>query len=90
MAAAAFTPPNSPAAPGPFVHGFAVVAPSNTVPLPFITRGIYVGGAGDVLVLLAADTRMQLFKAVHAGTIIDVCATQVRVGTTATSLICLA
>ena len=86
---AGFTPPNSPTAPGPFVHGFAVVAPSNT-PLPFVTRGIYVGGAGDVQVLLGADTWMQLLKAVHAGTIIDVCATQVRLGTTATSLICLA
>lgn len=67
-------------------HAFAVV-PSDTVDLPFVTRFIYVGGAGDVsLITLGGET--VVFKAVPVGTTLKVQATRVTsTNTTATNLL---
>lgn len=87
---AGFQPPNAPVGPGPFVHGVAIVT-SDTVPLPFITRGIYVGGAGDVTLVLAGDTTVVTFKAVPQGTMLPVCTQLVHATlTTATLMTALA
>lgn len=86
---APFTPPSAPIAEGPFVHGQPIV-PSDTVLLPHLTRGIYVGGDGDVTLLLAGDKGGSItFTAVVAGTTLNVCAQQVFASTTATLLVAL-
>ena len=67
----------------------AAITPSDTIALPGgTTRGVYVGGAGNVVALIggAAVT----FTAVPAGSILPVAATRVNAtGTTATALVAL-
>lgn len=68
------------------------ITPHATNALPAVTKGIYVGGGGDITLRSidgAADT---LFKAVPQGTILDVRASHVRAGagTTASFLVGLA
>lgn len=67
----------------------AAITPSDTVALPGgTTRGVYVGGAGNVVALIggAAVT----FTEVPAGSILPVAATRVNAtGTTATALVAL-
>lgn len=77
----------------PFQNGVAAT-PSDTVDLPVITRGIYVGGAGDLTVNLAGQdgslSNPVLFKAVPVGTTLWIKATRVKAtGTTATDLTAL-
>lgn len=69
-------------------------APSQTSPATFaevptadtdfsyISRGIYVGSAGDVALKMAENGATRVFKAVPAGTILPVAATQVIAATT--------
>jgi len=62
------------------------VTPSDTVDLPVLTRGIYVGGAGDVVVVFKNDATAT-FTAVPAGTLLPVAARRINsTGTTATNL----
>lgn len=70
---------------------FVAVVPSNTVDLTKPCRGLYVGGAGDIMAVpLAAPGTAVLFKAVPAGTVLPIVATRVNAtGTTATDIVAL-
>jgi hypothetical protein len=79
----------------PSVKGFAIT-PNDAVILPIKPKkGVYVGGTGDVAVILAADdpnntgtTGILIFKNVPAGTVLDIIPKRVMLaGTTATHLI---
>lgn len=72
--------------------GFAAaVAPADTDLAGGFTRGLYVGGTGDVAVLMAGDQAGSVvtFTAVPAGTILPIRVSQVRLATTATLIIAL-
>jgi hypothetical protein len=69
---------------------FGVVTPSDTVDLPYITRGIYVGAAGDVAVVPANGGSPVVFAGVAAGTILPIQVSRIRTtGSTSTSIIAL-
>lgn len=75
-----------------FPPGFlklAAVTPSDTVPLAdFPTQALYVGGAGDVSVVVPPNAQVVNYPAVPAGATLPVRATHVRAtGTTATNII---
>jgi len=68
----------------------ALITKSDTVALPFVTRAIYVGGAGNISMQLVNDKAPVLFTAVPVGTVLYVRAQQVySTNTTATLLIAL-
>jgi len=64
------------------------VTPHDTNELAFIPRGIYVGGSGDIAVILADDTAAVTFVGVLAGTVLPVRPKIIKAtGTTATSIV---
>jgi hypothetical protein len=68
---------------------FAAVTPSDSVDLAYITRAIYVGGAGDVSVLNASGATV-VFTAVPAGTVLPISTARIRAsGTGATAIVAL-
>ena len=70
----------------PARNAFAVT-PHNTNELSNITRGLYIGGGGDVKVTTVAGSTVT-FSAVPAGVILPVCAKIVfATGTTATLIL---
>jgi hypothetical protein len=65
------------------------VTPSDATDLDFIARGLYVGGAGDVKLVMVSGA-VVTFKAVPVGTTLNVRFTRVEAtGTTATQLVAL-
>lgn len=67
-------------------NGFAI-APNDTQNLPFLVKGIWVGGAGIVVVVLLGGDTVTL-AGVPAGTLLNLNATKVfSTGTTATLLV---
>jgi hypothetical protein len=69
---------------------FGVVTPSDTVDLPYITRGIYVGATGDVAVVPASGGAPVVFAGVAAGTILPIQVSRIRTtGSTSTSIVAL-
>jgi hypothetical protein len=67
-------------------HAFEI-APNDAAPLPFVTRALYVGGAGDVALRLMGGAEVT-FRGLQAGSMIPIRADMVRsAGTTATGLI---
>lgn len=71
----------------PAIQAFAVTKSDTTV-FPRPTKALYVGGAGDVAVLLADDTSSVVFSAVPAGTFLPVRVSKVlSTGTTATLIL---
>lgn len=73
-------------------YAFAIT-PHDTNELALATRGIYVGGAGDITAVLLGDPLPTeiLFAAVPAGTVLPICAKLVKAtGTTAADLVGLA
>ena len=67
----------------------AAVTPADATDLAFLTRAIYVGGAGNLSVLMQGG-EIVTFVAVAAGTTLQVRADRVRLtGTTATSILAL-
>jgi hypothetical protein len=74
---------------GPAKNAFAIT-PSDTNNLPTASQYIYVGGDGDLTVVLVGDTDPVLFKHVKAGTVLPLRATKVlHAGTDATDLVAL-
>lgn len=72
----------------PATDAFAIT-PSDTEEFVYVTRGIYVGGTGNVTVLMQ-DGSTVLFAAVPTGVILPVKAARVNsTGTTATNLVAL-
>lgn len=66
----------------------AAVTPSDTVDLAELTRGLYVGGTGDVTVNMADTGSAVKFAAVPAGTLLPIRASRVKsTGTTATDIV---
>jgi hypothetical protein len=65
------------------------VTPSDANELTYVSRGLYVGGAGDVTLILKGGQTLA-FVGVPAGTVLPVRAKQVKsTGTTATSILSL-
>ncbi len=69
--------------------GAEVVTKSDTVELTYISRGIWVGGAGDVTAIMKDGTSI-LFASVPAGTLLPIrCRRIASTGTTATNMVSL-
>jgi hypothetical protein len=72
----------------------AAIVPSDTADLPHVTSSIYVGGAGNLVVLMAdpgsIDSATVTFTAVPVGTVLQIQARRVMAtGTTATNLVAI-
>jgi hypothetical protein len=68
----------------------AAIVPNDTTPLPWVTRFIYVGVTGDIVLVANGNGVTVTLKAVPAGAIIPVRAKLVKAtGTTATNLVAL-
>jgi len=68
----------------------AAVTPNDSTDLSFVTRSLYVGGAGNVSVDLAESGTAVVFVGVPAGTFLPIRAKRVRsTGTTATNIVAL-
>ena len=79
---------DSPTAPAQ--NCFAIV-PDNDSPLPFLTKALYVGTGGDIVVRLLQSAADVTFFNVPTGYILDVRAIAVRAtGTTAENIVGLA
>lgn len=67
-------------------HSALAVTPSDSSAQSF--SSLYVGGAGDVAVLMNGDSSPVTFKSVPAGTFIPLCVQKVMAtGTTATNIL---
>lgn len=66
------------------------ITPNDGAEMAYITRGIYVGGAGDVTVVFADVAGSVTLKAVPGGTVLPISVRQVMAtGTTASNLVAL-
>jgi hypothetical protein len=66
------------------------VTPSDTTPLTRVSRGLYVGGAGNVAALMADGDTPLVFTAVPAGSILPICCRRINsTNTTATTMVAL-
>ncbi len=70
----------------PALNGFSVT-PSATVDFDKYSRAVYVGGAGDLVVILAGDTASITFKNVPAGSILPIRVKRVLATSTATFIL---
>ena len=83
----AVAPIPSPAAPGPYIHAFAITPADGTV-FPVATRAIYTGGGGNAMVLFAGDTVPVLLTGLLPGWWYEYSVTMVKAtGTTATTIV---
>lgn len=68
------------------------VTPSDSTPLPDVTRYVYVGGTGNLTVIFADDASQTpvTFTAVPTGALLPIAVSQVKAtGTTATGVLAL-
>jgi hypothetical protein len=66
------------------VRSSFVISPSDTAELPFVTRALYIGSAGNITARLADDTASVTFNGLGAGSILPIRARQIyATGTTA-------
>ena len=71
-------------------YNAAAITPSDTTDLAVVTRGVYVGGAGNITVNMADTGAAVLFTAVPVGTILPIAISRVKAtGTTATALVAI-
>lgn len=84
MAATKYTSNTNPA-------GRAIaVTPNDNVDIAFVSRGVYVGGTGDLTVVMADDGTTQVFVAVPAGAVLPIAVSRVKsTGTSASSIVAL-
>ncbi len=67
----------------------AAVTPDDNNDLAYMTRAVYVGGTGDLTVIMAAGQTVT-FKAVPTGTLLEIRCSRVKAtNTTATQLVAL-
>ena len=66
----------------------AAVTPSATVDLTWVSRGIYVGGAGNLNVIMQGGQTVS-FVGVPAGTLLPIRVSRVLATSTATSIVTL-
>ncbi len=70
----------------PASHGFAIT-PSDTLDLAEVTRAIYVGGSGNVSVIMSSGAEIALIG-LPAGTVLPIRARRIKLsGTNATNLV---
>ncbi len=83
-----YHPPLPSIPPAPAAHLFAIT-PSDATIFPTATRGIWVGGAGNIAIVALSDTGSPVtLTAVPAGTLLQIAAQQVMAtGTTATDIV---
>jgi hypothetical protein len=70
----------------------AAVTPSDTVDLPYVSRGIYVGGLGNLKVVMASPMgdATVTFTAVPVGVLLPIAVSRVMAtGTTAANLVAI-
>lgn len=78
---------NQVATPGDSPRKFAAITPSDSTDLTYVTKSIYVGGAGAIAII-GPDGDTVTFAAVPVGTLLRIQAARVKsTGTTATNLI---
>lgn len=69
------------------------VTPNDSTDLTYVTRGLFVGGAGNIVVIMgdqAVDATTVTFTGVLAGTILPIAVRRVRAtSTTATNIVAL-
>jgi hypothetical protein len=66
------------------VRNSFVISPNDTTELPFVTRAIYVGSAGNITARLADDTASVTFNGLAPGSMLPIRARQIYgTGTTA-------
>jgi hypothetical protein len=66
------------------VRSSFVIAPNDTTELPFVTRAVYIGSAGNLTARLADDTAAVTFNGLPAGSMLPIRVRQVyATGTTA-------
>ncbi len=76
------TAPTSPAR-----KGFSIT-PDDSVDLSITCRALFVGGAGDIAVILAADSSSIMFKNIPAGVVLPISVKRVEATlTTATDIL---
>lgn len=77
------TPINSPG------MNAATVTPSDVAPLAVTTRGVYVGGTGNISVIMSGDATATpvIFNAVQAGTLLPIRVTAIKSTNTTATLI---
>ena len=65
------------------------VIPSNSAPLAKVSRAIYIGGSGDLVVEMLGGQTPITFVGVSAGCILPIRVTKVLTATSATDLVAL-
>lgn len=72
---------------GPAKKAFAITPTDNT-PLSSSTKGLYIGGAGNINLIMVGDTANTLFTAVTVGSILPFRVSTIHAtGTTATGIV---
>lgn len=78
----------APSPQGPARHAAAVVK-SDTVDLANVTKGVWVGGTGDMVVIMANGTTVTI-TGIPAGSLLPICVSRIKsTGTTATNMLAL-
>ncbi len=66
------------------------ITPNDATDFQYVGKGIYVGGAGDIVVIMANSTTPVTFRSTATGSILPIRVSRVlATGTTATNLVLL-